>query len=118
MPTRLRALIDRWHELTAVDDLAEHELQDIGLSRSQLRDLVAIPADVPARVARMAAIFGIPDAAWEENRASYLDLIGTCQHCRDAKTCACTFETGTLSTPAQAAFCPNAPRYRTSTTPA
>lgn len=111
MLTRIRALLDRWHELNAVDELDDRDLDDLGLTRSQLRELVAIPADVPARVARMAALFGIPETALQENRADYLGLLGTCQHCRDARTCTRKFETGAIASPAQANFCPNAAIY-------
>lgn len=111
MFTRIRTLLDRWHELTAVDELDERELDDLGLTRGQLRELVAIPADVPARVARMAELFGIPESALQESRADYLELLGTCQHCRDARTCTRKFETGAMAGPAQAGFCPNAEIY-------
>ncbi len=111
MLDRIRALLDRWHQLKTVDSLTDRDLDDLGMTRAQIEAFVTMPADVPDRVARMAAIFGIPEADLKANHADYLELLGTCAHCPDRSTCATLLHKGQLAQPADATFCPNAPIY-------
>ena len=112
MLTRLRALLDRYAQLKTVEALSDRDLDDLGMTRAQVEAFVTMPADVPDRVARMAAIFGIPVAELKANHADYLELLGTCAHCADRAACALVLHKGDLAQPAEAAFCPNAPLYR------
>ena len=111
MLTRLRALIDRWHQIKTVEALTDRDLDDLGMSRAQIQAFVTMPADVPDRVARMAAIFGIPETDLKANHADYLELLGTCAHCRDRAACSLLLHRGDIAQPKDAAFCPNAPVY-------
>lgn len=108
---RIRALLDRWHDLQSIDALSDRDLDDLGMSRAQLAEFISIPADVPDRIARMAAVFGIPQAALQANRADYLELLGTCHTCADRAACALALHKGDIKSPADAAFCPNAKIY-------
>lgn len=108
---RIRALLDRWHDLKSVDALSDRDLDDLGMSRSQLAEFISIPADVPDRIARMAAVFGIPEAELQANRADYLELLGSCHHCKDKASCSLALHKGEIRTPADATFCPNAGLY-------
>lgn len=108
---RIRALIDRWHDLRSIDTLSDRELDDLGLSRAQLAEFISIPADVPDRIARMAAVFGVPEAELQANRADYLELLGTCHHCAASAACAHALHHGDIRSPADATFCPNAKLY-------
>jgi len=111
MLDRIRALLDRWHQLKTIESLTDRDLDDLGMTRSQIEAFVTMPADVPGRVARMAAIFGIPEAELKANHADYLELLGTCAHCRDRAACALVLHKGEIAAPKDATFCPNAPIY-------
>lgn len=111
MLSRIRALIDRWQQLKTVEALTDRDLADLGMTRAQVQDFIRMPPDVPDRVARMAAIFGIPEADLKANHAEYLELLGTCAHCRDRAACALTLARGAEARPSEVAFCPNAAIY-------
>lgn len=111
MLARIRALIDRWQQLKTVDALTDRDLADLGMTRAQVEDFIRMPPDVPNRVARMAAIFGISDAELKANHADYLELLGTCGHCRDRGACALVLARAESARPSEAAFCPNAAQY-------
>ncbi|MEZ5756297.1 MAG: DUF1127 domain-containing protein [Paracoccaceae bacterium] len=111
MLTRLRALLDRWHQLKAVEALTDRDLDDLGMTRAQVIAFATMPADVPDRVARMAAIFAIPEADLKANYADYLELLGTCAHCADRAACSLLLHKGDIARPQDATFCPNAPIY-------
>ena len=111
MLSRLRALLDRWHQLNSLEALSDRDLDDLGMTRAQVQAFITMPADVPDRVARMAAIFGVPDADLKANHADYLELLGTCAHCADRAACALVLQKGDIARPADAGFCPNAPVY-------
>lgn len=108
---RIRALLHRLHDLTAVDDFTQTDLDDLGLTRPQLRALIAIPAGVADRATRMAAIFGVPQTALQDHRADYIDILETCQHCGESRSCARKLAQGSLTQAAEAGFCPNAATY-------
>ena len=110
MLTRLRALLDRYAQMKTVEALTYRDLDDLGMTRAQVMAFVTMPADVPDRVARMAAIFGIPEAELKVNHADYLELLGACGHCPDRAACARLLHKGDAR-PQDAAFCPNAPIY-------
>jgi len=111
MLTRLRALLDRWNQLKTVEALSDRDLQDLGMTRAQVEAFVTMPRDVPDRVARMAAIFGIPEADLKANHDEYLELLGTCAHCADRAACSLLLHKGDLAQPKDATFCPNGSIY-------
>jgi len=110
MLTRIRALIDRWHQLKSLENLTDRDLADLGMSRGQVEAFILMPRDVPDRVARMAALFGIPEAELKANHADYLELLGTCGQCTDRTACARLLQKADAR-PEEAAFCPNTPLY-------
>lgn len=110
MLTRLRALLDRYAQLKTVEALTDRDLDDLGMTRAQIAAFVTMPADVPDRVARMAAIFGISEADLKANHADYLELLGTCAHCTERTACAHLLHKGDAQ-PKDATFCPNTPLY-------
>lgn len=112
MLTRIRALIDRWHQIKSLDALTDRDLSDLGMSRAQVEAFIRMPADVPDRVAKMAAIFGIPAADIRANHADYLEILGTCGQCRDRAACGHLLSRADVARPEEAGFCPNAPSFR------
>ena len=111
MLSRIRALIDRYQQLKTVEALSDRDLADLGMTRRQVEDFIRMPPDVPDRVARMAAIFGLSEAEVKANHAEYLELLGTCAQCRDRAACALVLAKWEIARPAEATFCPNAGTY-------
>ena len=111
MLARIRALIDRWQQLKTLNELSDRDLADLGMSRAQVEAFIRMPPDVPDRVIRMAAIFGIAEADLKADHAEYLELLGTCGPCRDRGACSLVLARGELARPSEAAFCPNAGIY-------
>jgi len=111
MLNQIRRFLDRFDQLKQVDALSDHDLTDLGMTRAQVTAFATMPADVPDRVAAMAAIFGIPAAELKSNRADYLELLGTCADCRQRARCARVLHDAQHAQPADATFCPNAPIY-------
>ena len=110
MLTRLRAVLDRHAQLKTVEALTDRDLDDLGMTRSQIAAFVLMPSDVPDRVARMAALFGIPESELKANHADYLERLGTCAHCTERSACAHLLHRADAR-PQDASFCPNTPIY-------
>lgn len=108
---RLKALLQRSHELAEIEKLTQHDLDDLGMTRDQLRAFARMPTDVPGRVQAMAAIFGLSEDDLKHNHAQWLELQQCCGHCQDRAACALVLERGELSRPRDAAFCPNAAEF-------
>ncbi|MEZ5797948.1 MAG: DUF6455 family protein [Paracoccaceae bacterium] len=104
---RIKTLLSRWHEIKEVEALSDRDLADLGLSRDQLRDFIAMPHDVADRVAAMGRIFGLSEATLQRDHAQWVDILSTCGHCADRGACALVLSKGQLSRPADATFCPN-----------
>lgn len=111
MLERIRALVERWHELKEVEALTERDLDDLGMSRGQVEAFARMPHDTPDRMAAMAANFGISAEDLHANHGEYLELLGTCGTCRDRATCASVLAKKQLARPSDCAFCPNAPAF-------
>lgn len=109
---RIKSLLHRWHDLAEVERLTDRELDDLGVSRHQLRALAALPADVPSRVTAMAGLFGVSEADLRRDHGTWLDLLEGCGQCKDRGACALVLEREGLSRPQDAAFCPNARSFR------
>ena len=55
---RIRALIQHLHEVAEVNSLSDRDLDDLGMTRSQVRDFLNMPRDITERVTAMGRIFG------------------------------------------------------------
>lgn len=108
---RIKAFIERWNELNEVESLSDHELDDLGLTRDQVRAFVLIPHDVPDRVLAMAAIFGIPADQVQRDHAQYLELLESCCTCTDRGACALALKNGDLTRACDCGFCVNARNF-------
>ena len=102
---RIRTLIHRLHEVKEVSALTDRDLADIGLSRDQMIDFLAMPRDINKRVTAMGAIFGVPPADLKRDHGLWLDLLTTCGHCTDRAACSQALDQGAL--PADCGFCGN-----------
>ena len=107
MFNRIKALIERWHEVREVSALTDRDLNDLGMSRAQVEAFVRMPHDVPDRVIAMARIFGLDEAEVKENHAEWLDLLEVCGSCADRGACSLVLERGDLSRPQDCGFCLN-----------
>lgn len=104
---RIRALVERAHALQEVAELSERELDDLGMTRSQIEAFVSMPKDVPDRVEAMAKIFGLSSEQIKQDQDAYNDLLYTCGQCPDRKACRQVLDRGALSRPHDADFCLN-----------
>lgn len=104
---RIRALVRRLHEVQEVNALTDRDLDDLGMSRDQVRDFLRMPTDIADRVAAMGAIFGIPEAVLKRDHGLWVDLLSTCGHCADREACARLLALGDKANPGQAGFCGN-----------
>lgn len=111
MMERLRNLLHRWRSLDELDKLGERELADLGLSRYELEELVTMSPEVPERMARMAAVFGLTVEDIRALRNEYLELLENCGHCEAVGQCRHMLDAGTAQ-PGNVGFCPNAAFYR------
>ncbi|MEH7828203.1 DUF6455 family protein [Gemmobacter denitrificans] len=111
MRERLQTLFAKWRSLTEIEALTERDLTDIGLNRAQIEDFVRMPADTTARMARMAAIFGLTVEDLKRDHGAWLDRVQTCGHCGERRRCSQVLEQADAASPAQAGFCPNAADY-------
>jgi hypothetical protein len=108
---RIKALMERWHDIKEINALSDRDLDDLGMSRDQVQAFARMPRDVSERVAHMAAVFGLTDAELHMNHDAYLGLLSTCGSCRDRAQCAHVLARGPLATPAEADFCLNAESF-------
>lgn len=113
MFNRIKALLDRWHEVREVSALTDRDLTDLGMSRAQVEAFVRMPHDVPDRVIAMARIFGLDEAEVKANHAEWQDLLEVCGTCHDRGACKLVLERGELSRPQECSFCLNAHTFET-----
>ncbi len=106
----LKSLFANHRDLKEIDALSERDLDELGLTRDQLRRIALMPRGVGERMTAMAAIFGVDADDLQEPRATYADLLETCYGCTKRKACAVT-----LANPEAVAkdcgFCPNADAF-------
>ncbi len=107
MIERIRNLLTRWRDITDIEALSEQELDDLGLTRDQLRHFAQMPADVPDRVSAMGAIFGLSEGELRRDHAAWNELLETCGDCPDRAACRRVLEKGGLANPRDTGFCPN-----------
>ncbi|MDT8854003.1 DUF1127 domain-containing protein [Paracoccaceae bacterium Fryx2] len=108
---RIQAMIDQWRSLQEVSHLSDRELDDMGMTREQVVRFVRMPAAVPERMAKMAAVFGLTEAELQQAYAEYLDLMETCATCGARKVCVSALAHADDLEPADCGFCPNAAAY-------
>lgn len=104
---RIKTLLQRRADFKEVDAMSERDLADLGLSRDQLRDFVAMPHDLAERVTAMSRIFGVPEAELQRDHDRWVALLHSCGHCADRGACGLVLDRAELSGPRDAAFCPN-----------
>ncbi len=107
MFNRIKALLNRWHDIQEIEALTDRDLDDLGMSRDQVRAFVQMPHDVAERVTAMGRIFGIPEIDLKRDHAQWVELLSVCGHCADRGACGLVLDKGDLSRPADAGFCPN-----------
>ncbi|MFN3643927.1 MAG: DUF1127 domain-containing protein [Gemmobacter sp.] len=111
MLDRLRNLIGARRARDEIDAMSDRDIADIGLSRSEMTEFARMSAAIPARMTRMASLFGVTGAGVAADRPTYLEALGRCARCSAARTCARAFAEGS-ATPSAVGFCPNVPLYR------
>lgn len=110
MLERLKAMVEHRREHAEIAQLSERDLDDLGLTREQLLNVVDTPEDVSRRMLQMAARHGISEEELENYRQDFAVLLGTCAHCHSVGTCGRMLADPTE--PAEAAtFCPNHKDY-------
>ncbi len=107
---RIKAMMERWGELKEVDRLSDHELDDLGMSREQLRAFVQMPHDVGERVRRMAEIFGLSAEELQMNHDQWIDILSTCGQCKHRGECA-QVQAKRGAAPEECGFCLNAETF-------
>ena len=108
---RIRTFLSRLHDAKEVNALSQHDLQDIGLSREQLLEFVAMPRDVPQRVTAMAQIFGVSEPTLKRDHGQWLDLLSVCGQCADRAACGHVLAKGDQAQPSEAGFCGNSATF-------
>ncbi len=94
-----------------VDALSERDLNELGLSRDEVRAFARTSPEVTARVARMASVFGLEAADIQRDIPGYRDLVASCATCGRAGECRDRLQDAAHLTPDDVDFCPNAPAY-------
>jgi hypothetical protein len=104
---RIRSILHRIEEIREVDEMSDHDLADLGLTRGQLYDFLRMPRDLDARVTAMAAIFGLTGDQLKHDHGIWVDLLSTCGHCTDRAACSALLAEVGSAKSADAHFCPN-----------
>lgn len=104
---RIRALIARWQELKEVDSLSDRDLDDLGMTRDQVRAFALMPEDVQDRVTAMGRIFGISEADLKRDHAMWIELLESCGQCYDRGACGLALAQSDLTRAADCGFCRN-----------
>jgi hypothetical protein len=104
---RIRALIDRLHEVQEVNALSDRDLDDLGMSREQVLGFLKMPRDISERVTAMGKIFGVSELELKRDHAQWVDLLTVCGHCADRASCAKMLAKGAAAQASEAGFCCN-----------
>ncbi|MDZ4087777.1 MAG: DUF6455 family protein [Tabrizicola sp.] len=107
MFARIRALIDRLHDVQEVNSLSDRDLADLGMTRDQVLDFLRMPRDINDRVTAMGAIFGLPETELKRDHGLWVEILSTCGHCADRGACARLLAKGDQAQPTEATFCGN-----------
>ncbi|HEY6918642.1 MAG TPA: DUF1127 domain-containing protein [Tabrizicola sp.] len=104
---RIRALMDRLHEVQEVNALSDRDLDDLGMSREQVLGFVRMPRDISDRVTAMGRIFGVAESELKRDHAQWVDLLTVCGRCADRAACGHVLAKGAAAQPSEAQFCGN-----------
>ncbi|MDE3079815.1 MAG: DUF1127 domain-containing protein [Paracoccaceae bacterium] len=110
MLERLKAMLDHHREHLEIAQMSERDLDDIGLTREQLLNVVDTPEEVSRRVLQMAARHGISEHELESYRQDFAILLDNCAHCHSVGKCGRMLADPT-QTAEDATFCPNHEEY-------
>ena len=106
-----KAYWSRQRDLAEISAMTDSELADIGASRADLRRVVEMPDEVPARMTAMARVFGIDEDRLSADRREYVERLMNCAACRALSECRHELAKGDGANPALCGFCPNAGRF-------
>jgi hypothetical protein len=109
---RIRALVQRLHEVQEVNALSDRDLDDLGMSREQVLDFLHMPRDIDQRVTAMGAIFGLSETELKRDHGLWVEILSTCGHCADRGACAKFLARGHEAQPDEATFCGNRGAFR------
>jgi hypothetical protein len=104
---RIRALMNRLHEVQEVHSLSDRDLDDLGMSREQVLGFLKMPRDISERVTAMSQIFGVSELELKRDHSQWVDLLTVCGHCADRAACAHVLAKGEAAKPSEAQFCGN-----------
>lgn len=99
-----------YRELQEIDQLRPEELDDLGLSKEELKLLVQAPEKVTERQLAMAAKFGLTADDFSRNRHDYAWAVAACEDCGSIKQCRHYLESDMAAD--QSEFCPNHDLYK------
>jgi uncharacterized protein YjiS (DUF1127 family) len=106
----LKAAHDRRRQLQEIDALDDRAIEELGLTREELREVITVSAEVRERMAAMAARHGLDRTRLEDLRQDYVHLLDVCAHCDAAGKCA-EYLADESRGPTAAGFCPNHADY-------
>ena len=113
--TGLSHWVGRWlqkhQERQYLHRLTDLELKDAGLSRADFMTALAAPADTRQRMLSMAAAYGLPGVALDNEHWRALDIARACGQCGERAKCR-RWLTGLEQNYDPATFCPNAEHYK------
>lgn len=107
MFARIRALIDRLHDVQEVNALSDRDLDDLSMTRDQVLAFLRMPRDINDRVTAMGAIFGLSQVELKRDHGLWVEILSTCGHCADRGACARLLAKGDQAQPSEATFCGN-----------
>ena len=111
MLQQFKDMIERRRLSREIETLSPSELDEVGVSRAELRALVATPGYVTARQTEMAHRHGITDAVLQEHRHDLVTAVVRCRNCAATDECA-HFLADPGARGEGATFCPNHDLYR------
>lgn len=109
---RLREWSERRTRESEILMMDDRQSADIGFSRNELLTLARLPQEVPARMHRMAGVFGADPEDLREDRAAYAEMLMTCASCDAQRQCKRELGGGRPTDAARCSFCPNAEAFR------
>lgn len=107
----LKDMRERRRAVREVDTLSPRDLEEVGLTRGELRELVQTPGEIITRQMEMAFRHGLTDRDFAKHRHDYAAMVLICRDCRSVDTCR-HFLAAPNAPLTEATFCPNAESYR------
>lgn len=106
----IHAVHERNRELHEIGGLDDRSIEELGLTRDELREVVTTASEVSERMTAMARRHGIDLDMLDRYRHDYVHLLDTCAHCHATGQCA-EFLADESQGPLAASFCPNHADY-------